>query len=101
MLDRGGVYADIDTIFVNPFPERLWEQPFVLGWEGDVVPATGEAPRPSLCNALIMAEPGAAFGRLWLEEMRAAFDGSWSAHSTPLPERLRQRTRICFTSSRR
>ncbi len=90
LLERGGVYADIDTIFVNPFPPRLWDQPFVLGREPDVTPAPGGAPRPSLCNALIMAEPGAEFGQLWLSQMREAFDGSWSSHSTLLPEQLRQ-----------
>lgn len=90
LLEQGGVYADIDTIFVHPIPETLWRQPFVLGREGDVVAAPGQPPQPSLCNALIMAEPGAAFGRLWLAEMRRAFDGTWSAHSTLLPERLRQ-----------
>jgi len=91
LLERGGVYADIDTIFVNPFPERLWDHPFVLGREGDVVPREGGTPQPSLCNALIMAEPNAEFGRRWIAEMRQGFDGSWSGHSTLLPERLRQR----------
>lgn len=91
VLAHGGVYADIDTLFVNPFPARLFEERFVLGREGDVVPSPGEPPRPSLCNAVIMAEPGAEFGRLWLEEMPRAFDGTWSGHSTLLPERLRQR----------
>jgi hypothetical protein len=90
LLRTGGVYADIDTIFVNPFPARLWEMPFVLGREGDVAPEPGANPQPSLCNALIMAEPGAEFGQIWLSEMRSAFDGSWSGHSTLLPECLRQ-----------
>lgn len=91
LLEHGGVYADIDTLFVSPFPEHLWQQPFVLGREGDVVPAPGEPPQPSLCNALIMSEPDAEFGRIWLDAMRRSFDGSWSGHSTLLPERLRQR----------
>ncbi len=90
LLRVGGVYADIDTIFVNPFPARLWEMPFVLGREGNVVPRPGASPQPSLCNALIMAQPGAEFGQVWLSEMRRIFDGSWSGHSTLLPERLRQ-----------
>jgi hypothetical protein len=90
LLEHGGVYADLDTIFVNPFLSELWDQLFVLGKEGDVVPAPGEAPHPSLCNAVIMAEPGAEFGRLWLRQMRQRFDGSWSGHSTLLPELLRR-----------
>jgi hypothetical protein len=91
VLEHGGVYADIDTLFVNPFPDRLFSESFVLGREGDVVPSPGEPAEPSLCNALIMSEPGAEFGRRWLEEMPLAFDGTWSRHSTLLPERLRQR----------
>jgi FkbM family methyltransferase len=88
LLDTGGVYADLDTLFVNPIPPALWRQPFVLGREADVAdPATGVA-RRSLCNALIMAERNARFGRLWQEGQLAAFDGTWSAHSTLLPQQL-------------
>ncbi len=91
LLEAGGVYADIDTIFVAPFPERLWEMPFVLGREADVVPRAGAPPQASLCNAVIMAEPGAEFGRRWLGGMKKAFDGTWSAHSTLLPAQLQAR----------
>jgi hypothetical protein len=38
-----------------------------------------------------MAEPGSEFGRIWLDSMQHAFDGSWSMHSTLLPESLRAR----------
>jgi hypothetical protein len=88
LLAHGGVYADMDTIFVNPFPARLFKNDFVLGREIDVVsPSTGR-PQPSLCNAVILARPGAAFGKLWLAAMESAFDGSWSNHSTLLPQQL-------------
>ena len=88
LLERGGVYADLDTIFVNPFPAGLMEQHFVLGREDDVVTSASDQPQRSLCNALIMAEPRAEFGQVWLDEMRRSFDRSWSNHSTLLPERL-------------
>ena len=70
LLAHGGVYADLDTVFVNPLPERLFHERFVLGREHDVPasPAGGVA-LPSLCNALIMAEPGAEFARLWRGRM--------------------------------
>lgn len=88
ILEHGGIYADIDTIFVNPIPEALYAEPFVLGREPDILDhATGRV-TPSLCNAFIMSERGSEFGRRWLEEMPAAFDGSWSGHSTLLPQRL-------------
>ena len=88
LLSTGGVYADIDTLFVNEIPPELYEKPFVLGREDDIVlESTGERV-PSLCNALIMSEPNSRFGRLWLDEMTKWFDGTWSNHSTVLPARL-------------
>lgn len=91
LLAEGGVYADIDTIFVNPLPAALYAWPCVLGREGDVADAPGQAPRPSLCNAFIMAEPGAGFIRQWRGGLDAAFNGTWSNHSTGLPWLLSQR----------
>jgi hypothetical protein len=91
LLADGGVYADIDTLFVQPYPARLFDHDCVLGREDDVVDLrTGQA-RRSLCNALILAKPGAKFVQLWLDGMAEAFDGSWSNHSTLLPQTLAQR----------
>lgn len=88
LLEYGGVYADIDTLFLAPYPDELYDHPFVLGREDPIrCQQTGEM-RPSLCNALILSEPGAEFCRRWLDEMTSAFDGSWSNHSTLLPQRL-------------
>ena len=88
LLEAGGVYADIDTLFVRPLPPSLFQKPFVLGRERNVQdPKTGRM-APSLCNALIMSTPRADFGRLWLEGMDAEFDGTWSNHSTLFPQQL-------------
>jgi glycosyltransferase involved in cell wall biosynthesis len=85
---HGGVYADIDTIFVRPFPAHLFEAPFVIGREPAVRDErTGEL-RPSLCNALLMSEPGAPFARVWRDRMAAALNGTWSNHSGFLSEEL-------------
>lgn len=92
LVEHGGVYADIDTIFVRPFPAELFDAPFVIGREPAVRDErTGEL-RPSLCNALMMAERGAPFARAWQAEIADALDGTWSNHSGFLPERL-SRTR--------
>ena len=91
LLEVGGIYADIDTIFVNPVPTHLLEQPFVLGREPDIADQVTGTSKPSICNAFIMSEPNAEFGRHWLGEMPVAFDGSWSGHSTLLPHRLAAR----------
>jgi glycosyltransferase involved in cell wall biosynthesis len=90
LIERGGVYADIDTIFVRPFPDELFEAPFVIGSEPDVRDERTGEPRPSLCNALLMSEPGAAFARAWRARMGAALNGTWSNHSGFLPMELSQ-----------
>lgn len=88
LLQHGGVYADIDTLFVQPPSQELRRKPFVLGRESDIVCQTTGRLQPSLCNALIMSQPQSEFGQRWLEAMPKAFDGSWSNHSTLLPQRL-------------
>ncbi len=88
LIEHGGVYADIDTIFVRAFPQELFQEPFVIGREPPVRDErTGER-RASLCNALLMSEPGGAFARAWRERMAAALDGSWSNHSGFLSQEL-------------
>ena len=87
LLVMGGIYADIDTLFVNPLPPWLFEKTFVLGREHEICDAKGKS-HSSLCNALIMSEAEAPFGRLWRNAMDQAFNGSWSNHSTLLPHRL-------------
>ncbi len=87
LLKHGGIYADMDTLFVAPPPAALFAAPCVMGHEHVDVSAPS-APEGSLCNAYIMAAPQAPFIRLWLERMQGALDGSWSNHSTFLPFRL-------------
>lgn len=89
LLEEGGIYADIDTLFLRKLPEEwLRSSNFILGEEK--APAGAEDGR-SLCNAWIASAPGAEFCHLWLKDMEAAFDGSWSNHSTLLPYRLSKR----------
>lgn len=87
LLEEGGIYADIDTLFLRPFPRHWLNRNFILGREK--VPA-GVLQEGSLCNAWIASAPGAEFCRLWLDGMTQVFDGSWSNHSTLLPYRLAQ-----------
>lgn len=85
LLEEGGIYADIDTLFLRPFPSSWLSRQFILGQE-KAPPGANDG--GSLCNAWIAAAPGAEFCRLWLEGMADAFDGTWSKHSTLLPYRL-------------
>jgi len=112
LIEHGGVYADIDTIFVREFPEELFGERFVIGREPPVQDETTGERRASLCNALLMSEPGGAFARAWRERMGEALDGSWSNHSgflsqelsEQLPEQLRvepERTFFSFEASAR
>jgi hypothetical protein len=91
LIEHGGVYADMDTIFVRPYPPELYEQPFVIGREADVPDELTGVKRPSLCNALLMAEPGSAYARTWRAEMAGALNGTWSNHSGFLAHELTER----------
>jgi glycosyltransferase involved in cell wall biosynthesis len=88
LLEHGGIYADIDTIFVRPLRDELFEAPFVIGREHPVHDERTGAARPSLCNALLMAERGSQFTRAWRDRMPAALDGTWSNHSGFLAQEL-------------
>jgi len=88
LIEHGGVYADIDTIFVRAFPQQLFEEQFVIGREPPVRDERSGESRPSLCNALLMSERDGAFARAWRERMAAALDGSWSNHSGFLAQEL-------------
>jgi len=83
LLEHGGVYADLDTLFVSPIPDALFERSFVIGHEA---PVGGQ---PSLSNCLMLAEPGAPLVARWRAAMGEAFDGqSWTGHSCELVTRL-------------
>ncbi len=92
LLEYGGIYADIDTIFVNKIPSSFFDKPCILGKEhtdptDPVFITTGG----SLCNAWIASEKNSFFIQQWLSKVYSSFDGSWNAHSTYLPYQLSQR----------
>lgn len=90
LIEKGGIYADIDTIFVRPLPDYLFKEAAVIGLEADVInDVTGEV-KKSVCNAFLLAKANAIFMKTWLEKMPNAFDGSWSNHSCQLPYELSQ-----------
>ena len=82
LLEHGGVYADRDTLFVKHFPPEFFSKRCVMGSE------TASQERETLCNALILAEPGSVFIERWLARMYEVFDGSWSRHSCLEPALL-------------
>lgn len=87
LIEHGGIYADIDTLFVRPYPDHFAEADFAIGEEYPLPDARGLL-RPSLCNAVLFARPGSAFARTWLTRMGEVFDGTWSKHSCQLATAL-------------
>ena len=90
IAEHGGIYADMDTLFVSPLPGAFFEHPFVMGREHIRAIASAKEAGGSLCNAWMMGEPGPRFAREWLSRTYESFDGSWNAHSCVLPYRLSQ-----------
>jgi hypothetical protein len=88
LIEHGGVYADIDTLFLAPVPDELFGAPFVIGDEGPQRDEHTGQWRPSLCNALMLAEPGSVYARAWRERMAGELNGTWSNHSGFLAEAL-------------
>lgn len=87
----GGMYADIDTIFVRPVPDEWWNLDAVIGREAPVSYADRDEPEPSLSNALVMAQRGSSYIERWRDRILDAMDGSWSEHSCRLATRLADR----------
>jgi len=90
LIEHGGIYADIDCIFVRPLPEEFYKEKFVIGREEDVPDElTGKVGR-SLCNALMMSEPNSVIAQNWRDQMASALNGTWSNHSGFLAQKLSQ-----------
>jgi len=88
LIEYGGIYADIDTIFLRPVARELFGAPFVIGREPNVFDERSGELRPSLCNAFLMAEPNTRFARVWRDQMASELNGTWSNHSGFLAQRL-------------
>jgi hypothetical protein len=88
LAETGGLYADIDTLFVRRPPDAWWDRPTVIGKEAHVPDPSGRTLEPSVSNAWMMARPGAPFVARWREQIMGAMDGTWSNHSCRLATRL-------------
>jgi mannosyltransferase OCH1-like enzyme len=101
LLEHGGIYLDIDTFVLRPFADRhtgldLMQYDTVLGMEARALevahgPRSDDEMRPKgLCNAVIVARPGADFLQLWLQSYDTFRDSKWTEHSVvSASERLR------------
>jgi hypothetical protein len=87
LIDRGGIYLDLDTICVRSVSSLLGHRAVM-----------GHQCPDGLCNAVILSVPGNPFLLEWLEEYRS-FDGSWCNHSVFVPWTVSRRQRLsgCLT----
>jgi hypothetical protein len=85
LIQRGGIYLDIDTICVKPF-HPLRRHAFVMGYEKNNKTIGG------LCNAVMLSEKNAIFPRAWLQTYQwfrsTGRDRFWAEHSVRVPYRL-------------
>jgi hypothetical protein len=84
LIEHGGIYLDADVLVQKNFDDLL-DYPAVLGQEG-------EGASWGTANAVILAEPGSAFLKRWLNEYRSfrskGRDEYWSEHSVTLPSKM-------------
>lgn len=84
LLDHGGIYLDADVLVTRDF-DPLLGQAMVLGRQRD---ALGEG----LCNAVMLAAPGARFMARWHDSYRSfrsqGRDEYWDEHSVRIPRQL-------------
>jgi hypothetical protein len=81
LIRDGGVYADIDVLWVRPPPLALFDAPFVIGEEEPTTDMRTGRLRRSICNAVLFSRPGSRFAREWRARMPGAINGTWSNHS--------------------
>lgn len=88
LLESGGVYTDMDTLFVRPYHE-LYQHECVLGHQG-------KNGSEGICPAVIMAQKGSVFLQNWFANFSTYFKGgapgteTWCTHSVMLPMMLTQ-----------
>ncbi|KZT51932.1 glycosyltransferase family 32 protein [Calocera cornea HHB12733] len=91
MLQLGGVYLDQDTFVIRSFDDAgLFTEPTVLGMEADPYAEKMEWEPGGLCNAIIVAKPGASFLQRWFATYRTFNESGheWAEHSVAMPWEL-------------
>ena len=78
LLERGGIYMDIDTISVRPYTHLL---------HNDVV--LGKEKGDGICNAVMMTKPNSEFFTIWYDNYEKEFKSNgWNEASIKLPKLL-------------
>ena len=80
LIEHGGVYLDMDTICQKPFAPLL-DGSVVMGLE-----KTSDGSTIGLCNATVIAPPGAPFLELWLDSYNDFT--MWNRFAVQLPMQI-------------
>jgi mannosyltransferase OCH1-like enzyme len=87
LIERGGIYLDIDTICLKSF-EDLLDNDFVMGSQTN----SDNTKIYGLCNAVILCKPNSYFARKWLETYTTfrskGRDEYWDEHGVLMPLEL-------------
>ena len=87
LIERGGIYLDIDTICLKSF-EDLLDNDFVMGSQTN----SDNTKIYGLCNAVILCKPNSYFARKWLETYitfrSKGRDEYWDEHGVLMPLEL-------------
>lgn len=81
LIERGGVYLDLDVVSLKPFNE-LYREKCVMGLQCPMTKYEG------LCNAVIMSEAKGEFITKWYSEYQTFQSSRWDYHSVKLPHLL-------------
>ena len=87
LIERGGIYLDIDTICLKSF-ENLLHYDFVMGEQNN----SDNSTIYGLCNAIILSKKNSEFAIKWLDTYRTfrskGRDNFWDEHSVIKPLEL-------------
>ena len=87
LIERGGIYLDIDTICLKSFKDLL-KYDFIMGEQSNCDNTTVYG----LCNAIILSKPNSLFANKWLDSYKTfrskGRDQYWDEHSVLKPLEL-------------
>ena len=89
MLNSGGIYIDVDAVFVKPLSD------YIRGYEAVMtLDFYFKQNRPfpnTLNNGVMLGKKGATFWKLYMESMRTYYDDNWGHNSLHMPYKIKER----------
>lgn len=78
----GGMYMDIDSLSLRPFPEKYWNPPSGL------MMGTQNKKQSKIGVGVIVARPDSPFLRRWLQSYKSFDDTKWDQHTVVMAGKL-------------